>query len=760
MKKIYAAIFICMALILGICLILSFVDKKKIARYLRYPLAFALLPTIANIILMICRTQVESNLAYSIFYGSINWLLVSLLQFCIIYTGTSKAPKFLRWIFIVITAADSLSMFLNPVFGHAFLCNKIIGEDGNFYFIATGLLWFNIHLAWSYIVSLLCFVVLIIKLRNTAIVYWEKYIVVLCSLAAVIIWDAFFVANTDKIDRSIIGYAIGFSLLTYFTLIYKVKPLITRLLQETASSSPDMFLFFDADKQCVYANNSAETFFNLKKTSLDDSKKSLQSILRTELFPLASSGYKKTVSVNWDGQKKHFLVDFQKIQKRNRLEGYFYHLQDITAEVNQKEETQYRATHTPLTGLYNKQFLIEKTGQLLSENPDEQYYVVATDIKNFKLLNDLFGQETGDKVIIHIANTLNDHSLPNTLVGHLGADKFIQIVREADIEENISQFQKIFDPTSGLLKEHHYSIIVHAGIYKISKNDFSIINMFDRAFIALSSVKNNYENRVAYYDENMRKAMVWEQQIISELEEALNLGQFEVYLQPQTDKDCNIKGAEALVRWNHPEKGLLPPNQFIKTFEKNGLISKLDLYMWDKAFQLLSKWKRIGKDDFYISVNLSPLDFYYLNVYDSFMELVKKYDVSPKNIHIEITETIMLSDLHLKLPIIERLHLAGFVFVMDDFGSGYSSLNILKDLPVDILKIDMGFLYHAKDVSKSKIIIRQLSDLAKKLGLSVATEGLETKNQLDFLIEAGCDSYQGYYFTIPIPVKDFEEKYF
>ena len=179
-----------------------------------------------------------------------------------------------------------------------------------------------------------------------------------------------------------------------------------------------------------------------------------------------------------------------------------------------------------------------------------------------------------------------------------------------------------------------------------------------------------------------------------------------------------------------------------------------------KACILLSRWKRLGRDDIYVSVNLSPLDFYHLDVYDVFSGLVKKYDVSPKNLQIEITETAMMSDLEIKLPIIERLRLAGFKLAMDDFGSGYSSLNMLKDLPVDILKIDMAFLYRSKDAAKSKIIIQQVIELAKKLGMSTITEGVENETQMDFLKSIGCDMFQGYYFTKPLPVHDFEEKYF
>lgn len=760
MKQLYAIIFIIMTLVLGACVIITFASKKPIARYLRYPIIFALLPTIANFTLMICSTPAESNMAYSIFYGSINWLLLTLLRYCINYTGLKPRPKFIPWVLLVLTAADSVSMLINPILGHAYNCVEVAGANGEIYYITKHLLWFNVHLVFSYILSILCFVVLIYKLCTSATVYWKKYIATLVSLAVTIVWDLFFVNNTNEIDKSIIGFGISACLVTYFTLINKQHTVIYDLLNEVVCNSSDMILFFNTDHECIFANDPAKFFFNLTDDTLDKSKDPLREILKDDFFPANTNSYRKIFTTMHRENKTHLRIEYKVIEKHNRTEGCFYHIQNCTDDINQMESEKYKATHSDLTGLFNKATLIELTETLLREHPEQQYYIVAFDIKNFKLLNDLFGRDVGDRVLIQLAEILNNPSIPNEILGQISGDRFVQVVREENIEQNLAQFEKIFEQTPDILKDQNYSIVVHAGVYKVSKSDTSVVTMFDRAFLALSSVKDRYENRYAFYDDNMRKALVWEQQITAALDTALEDGQFEVYLQPQTDSECRIVGAEALVRWNHPEKGLIPPSQFIKTLEKNGMISRLDYFMWENACMLLAKWKRNGREDFYISVNLSPLDFYYMDVYSTFVELTKKYDVSPTKIHIEMTETAMMSDLEIKLPVIERLRLAGFVIAMDDFGSGYSSLNLLKDLPVDVLKIDMAFLYHAKNASKSRTIIQQVIELGKKLGLSVVTEGVETEAQLEFLKTIGCDSYQGYHFEHPIPIYAFEEKYF
>lgn len=760
MKKVFAIIFICLIAVLGFCIFLTTKNKKKISKILRFVLIFALLPTIANFVLMIATTQVESNLAYAIFYGSVNWLLVSMVSYCTYYTGVNIKPKWFPLIFIGLNIFDSASMFLNPIFGHAYHCYAAIGKAGEVLYLTTGYLGFKIHLAYSYFLSILCFGILIYKLCTTAKIYWKKYLVVLGCIGVVLIWDACFATNSDAIDTSVIGYTIGCSLLTYFTLIYKPRPLINSLQKEIVDNSENMILFFDSDGECIFANEKAKDFFNLTTQTINDCKPQLKLYLKNDFFPTGTDFFKKVFSIKVDGENNYIRVEFKNIKRRNKLEGTFYSIENCTEEFRQKEIEQYKATHNELTGLFNKAATIENTEKLLTENPDQQYYVVATDIKNFKMINSLFGRDMGDKILLFAKEIFTDEKVPNELLGHLGADRFIQIVKAEDLETNLNLFTQTVNQTSDLLKQKNYSIIVHAGVYKIAKDDFSAAAIFDRAYMALSSIKNKHENCYAFYDDNMLKTLVWEQQVTTELDKALEERQFEVYLQPQTDRDCNIIGAEALVRWNHPGKGLLPPNQFISIFEKNGIISKLDYYMWDKACQLLAKWKRLGKKDFYISVNLSPLDFYYMDVYESFMELVSKYGISPKNLHLEVTEITMMSDAELKMATIERLNLAGFVLSLDDFGDGYSSLNILKDLPISILKLDMEFFYHAKNESKSKIIITQTIELAKKLGISVLAESVESQPQLDFLKITNCDAFQGYYFTIPIPVQDFEEKYF
>lgn len=219
-------------------------------------------------------------------------------------------------------------------------------------------------------------------------------------------------------------------------------------------------------------------------------------------------------------------------------------------------------------------------------------------------------------------------------------------------------------------------------------------------------------------------------------------------------------GAEALVRWNHPKKGLLYPNEFVEILEKAGLIYKLDNFIWEKAAEKLSEWKKKGLEECHISVNISAKDFYYLDLYDVFTKLVRKYDIEPEKLNLEITETVIMSDVNMHMEVIDKLQGYGFHIEIDDFGSGYSSLNTLKDIKADLLKIDMLFLHETQNQKRSKIILNSIIAMAKALHMPVITEGVETKVQLDFLSDMGCGIFQGFYFSKPVSVGEFEEKYF
>jgi EAL domain-containing protein (putative c-di-GMP-specific phosphodiesterase class I) len=302
-------------------------------------------------------------------------------------------------------------------------------------------------------------------------------------------------------------------------------------------------------------------------------------------------------------------------------------------------------------------------------------------------------------------------------------------------------------------------MVILIGVYDIFDREAPIISMVDGAFLAIDSVKNSFKNTIAYYGDMLRHEYLTEQKIIGEFEEALSNGQFAMFLQPVMNTDNKMVIAEALVRWIHPDRGIIAPASFIPLLEKTGYIYKLDLYIWEQAAKRIAYWNSIGHDDLSISVNISVKDFYYVDLFEALVGIVEKYNINPSHLKLEITETVFMTEKERQIEIINSLKDYGFLIEIDDFGSGYSSLNMLKEMPADILKMDMAFLSMDKNVSRGRKIVNTIITLAKALGMMVIIEGVETEEQLNYLKGTGADYLQGYYFSKPLPVKQFEDAY-
>ena len=460
-----------------------------------------------------------------------------------------------------------------------------------------------------------------------------------------------------------------------------------------------------------------------------------------------------------DGEERHFSVKFRHVKDRHgRTTGYIYTLTDTTDEIRRFREEQYLATHDKLTGMYNSEYFFQKAEELLKNDPDTERYMICTNIKNLKLVNDLFGEEVGDRILRAQAKQLKYADYDSCIHGRISGDKFAMLIPKENFsaelaEKNTAKLQYLIDNSN-------YKLQINIGVYRITDPTENPRVMFDRANMAISAQEGDYRKTVVYYDISMMEQLLHEKSVIDEFEYAIENRQFDMFLQPQVAADGRLLGAEALVRWRHPEKGLVFPTNFINVIEKTGLIIRLDRYMWELAAQRLKVWKDKGRDELCISVNISAKDFYYADLYRIFTELVEKYEIKPQNLNLEITETALMSDVEQHLETLGRLQEYGFRVEIDDFGSGYSSLNMLKDISADVLKIDMLFLRETENKERSRTILNSIISMSKALGMEVITEGVETEEQLALLKEMGCDVFQGYYFSKPIPVEEFENKYF
>ena len=295
------------------------------------------------------------------------------------------------------------------------------------------------------------------------------------------------------------------------------------------------------------------------------------------------------------------------------------------------------------------------------------------------------------------------------------------------------------------------------GVYEIIDRSVPVEQMCDRVLLAADSIKGQYNQFYAVYDDNLRGKLLREKAIADVMETALAKEQFIVYLQPKYSlSDNRMVGAEALVRWIHPEWGFMSPGEFIPLFEKNGFIPCLDRYVWEKVCVYLHDWKEKGYPVVPISVNVSRADVYQSHLVDTLSGLVQKYGIDPACLHLEITESAYTDNPDQIISTVEELHRRGFVIEMDDFGSGYSSLNMLSQMTLDILKLDMKFIQNELAKPAEQSILNDIISMAHRMRLRVVAEGVETKEQTERLQAVGCDYVQGYYFARPMPVKEFE----
>ena len=417
------------------------------------------------------------------------------------------------------------------------------------------------------------------------------------------------------------------------------------------------------------------------------------------------------------------------------------------------QELRYLLEHDALTGLYNRSTFCRKTADFLKQNPEGTYNMVQFDIERFKVINELYGNFMGDRILLLIAEGLQKCLKSKGTYGRLEADHFA-VCLPAGTEE-LQYVREQMDKSLSSVKIEQ-KINLYYGVYTIEDREMSVDLMCDRANLALRTVKGNSNRSYAVYNDELHQVVLSEQQLTNSMEEALLQRQFEVYYQPVVDlKTGEVVSAEALVRWNHPEKGMVSPGFFIPFFEHNGFIIKLDAYIREEVCRNILELRRRGLCSIPVSVNVSRLEFYDPNLCRSIIDLTERYKLEPGMMRLEITESAYTDNPQQLLAAMKELQNYGFQVLMDDFGSGYSSLNMLKDVPVDILKLDMKFLENQGISGRGPEILASLVRMAKKLGMRTIAEGIETKEQGEFLRSVGCEYGQGYYYARPMPADAF-----
>ena len=409
-----------------------------------------------------------------------------------------------------------------------------------------------------------------------------------------------------------------------------------------------------------------------------------------------------------------------------------------------------------LTGLYNRNFFFEYADRLYRYHKDRHMDAIVLNIEQFHSINDLNGRQFGDRVLKTLGEEIK--AFMNETVGiasRFEADRFaIYCVGQDDYKSLLKRFQDKLD-------EQFPEVNVHLRMgVKLWAEDTEPVVMFDRARAACNMTRGDYQNPLMIYSEEMRLKELMNRRLLNDLRLAVEENQLIVYYQPKYDIQCNpprLISAEALIRWKHPELGMIAPGDFIPLFEKNGLISVVDSFVWKQAAKQISLWREKYGFTLPVSVNLSRVDIFDPALTDKLVELVRDYDLKFDDLKLEVTESSYTDNAKMLLELIHNLRTMGFEVEMDDFGAGYSSLNMLSDMPIDVLKMDMKFVRNIEQSETDLLLVKLIIDIARYMNLEVVAEGVENNKQLSLLQDAGCNVVQGFYFSRPLPPEEFEK---
>lgn len=755
MRLMYSLLIIIEIVLLGICAVKSINKKGKLAKIVLYYEAVAF---IAGVFFWIYTYVPGINITTfckGVTFACYDWLVILLMYYTQYYTGLFKGVWAVKITMMLYSAIDSFVMIANTWTHNVFTISEITKGEIVVDYVKTSF-FYQAHFIYNYVVIIVILISFIFMIAKSSRFYSFRYQVIFIALFSGFVLDLATVSSQSIYDLSTPIYGFMSMIIYYLTLSYVPNELIENTLSLIIKDMNSGIVCFDIHGRCIYCNDILRELYGIGHDYEEMEKeyrKWIQSIEENR-----KDSMKMETSIYQNGKKKYYEIVYKRTydDKQNQVCDYFI-FNDRTEDVVSLEHEKYRASHDILTGLLNKEQFYIETAKLIKENRDVKYCLVCSNIKDFKFVNELFGIEKGNEILKKQAEYMKNFIGEDSLAARLHADRFAMCMPRIRFDEDL-----INEAITGIqeaFKNSSFHMHIFVGVYDIHDVQERVSIMCDKANLASETIKNEYKSSVAYYTEHLLEKSIEERKIIGEFDRALDNEEFVMFLQPQVDVSGKPFGSEALVRWQHPDKGLLAPGVFIDVLEKTGFVYRLDRYMWDKAVKQLAEWKKRGINDYHISVNISTKDFYLIDVYETFVGLVEKYDIDPKLLKLEITETALMSDFNKNMVIIKRLQKYGFDIEIDDFGSGYSSLNMLKDISADVLKIDMGFLRASENEVKGQDILESIIGLANKLGMRVITEGVEKKTQVDMLYDMGCKMFQGYYFSKPIPVDEFEKKY-
>jgi len=571
----------------------------------------------------------------------------------------------------------------------------------------------------------------------------------------------------------VVFFDMGLALDTYFHAEHKALMLARSYTEQIVSNIPIGFIVLDTAGRIRLLNNAVLKMFELSGDDVwrDRSPGSFLGVpeldeAAAKVIKLQEHQHDLGFGLLISGQARAFTADLS-LAQMGEEHVVLCMVQDITLRKQSEEEIHRLAFYDALTQLPNRRLLHERLLQSMSISARSGKHgaVMFIDLDNFKTLNDTQGHDVGDELLREVAARLTRNLREGDTVARLGGDEFVVALESlSGIEkEAASQAETIAEKIRAELSqpyqlqtvEHSSSPSMGVSLYRGHMN--SIDEVLKQADLAMYQAKSTGRNRVCFFDPEMQVEMEQRAELEKDLRASIRLGQLELYYQMQVDDNARIIGAEALIRWNHPQRGTVSPAQFIPLAEEMGMILPIGDWVIEQACEMLRRWEMDAEmRHIVLSINVSPRQLSQTWFVDKVKDTLESYGIRPSRLKLELTESFILDDVEDAIAKMHELRAIGIRFAMDDFGTGYSSLSYLKRLPLEQLKIDQSFVRDIATDKSNSVMVRTIISIANNFGLDIIAEGVETDDQLAFLRQYGCNRYQGYLFGKPVPLAEFE----
>ncbi len=745
MKTTIMAIVAVLFLISVICTLLSFSKSNRSGRLLGWSSLFSAFLHLAYIIIF--STDSFELMA---FLRCAQFAFVDCLFFCLFEFVFEYIQKPLKKAVTIVVASiatlDCILFLTNSANGYVLSIKEFSYADIHSVAETFHPLYY-LHLVLCYGLCLSMIVATLVKSINTQRLYRAKYRLIMIILIA----SMFGSAVPAYVVKDIIN--IGDVMLTVVILVIYLgafssskKKLISRLHVYVDNNISDATILYDNQGVLLNINNKAVSLFER------DICETSERLLTYLGFPDVDGTYKKKI------REGTYNVSIKALNDENDyVIGKTFIFHDITDVETQVEREHEIAITDPLTGANNRLGFLEASNDYLYKNESEAgFAMIVSGIKNFKGLNATFGTRAGDLVLKYIERRYHDYLNSYPMVyGRTAESKYAVLVPFDAVDEITSAMTCIDVPIDADLNIH---VDMCHGFMVLTDIGKPLDYYYERAQLALSECKRNLTSTTLEYSFEMEEKVQRRQYLVTQMHEAIRENQFFIELQPQINLETReVTGAEALVRWQHPKLGRIAPFEFIPLFEENGFIVDLDVHIWEKAARTVKELADKGLYNGSVSVNISQIDIMNIDVPAALERIVNKVGLSPDKLHVEITESACVDRRETLIRTMDALREKGFIIEIDDFGSGYSSLNVLMSLPFDVVKLDMAFMKEGSMDGRNGIVIETIANMIHALEATIIVEGVETENNVENTVRFGGDIVQGYYFSRPLSVDSFVE---